>query len=188
MLIELTIGLPDTHFRPASITLHLELSTITGMRAMSGSAAMRLRKIGHRLLGVEQGLVHVDVDDLRAVLDLVARDLDRGIIVAGEDQLLELGRAGDVAALADVDEPRAGAGLLHFEASIQAAMHHRLEAGEQRVARGQPGRARGVQSRAAPAIAAICCGVVPQQPPTTLTSGRSTQSRTCAAVSSAASS
>ena len=45
MLIELTIGLPDTHFRPASITLHLELSIITGTRAMSGSAAMRFRKV-----------------------------------------------------------------------------------------------------------------------------------------------
>ena len=45
MLIELTIGLPDTHLRPASITLHLELSIITGTRAMSGSAAMRFRNV-----------------------------------------------------------------------------------------------------------------------------------------------
>ena len=65
----------------------------------------------HRLLAVEQGLVHVDVDDLRAVLDLVAGDLDRGVIIAGEDQLLEARRAGDVAALADIDEARASAGL-----------------------------------------------------------------------------
>ena len=41
--MELTIGLPDTHLRPASITLHLELSIITGTRAMSGSAAIRFR-------------------------------------------------------------------------------------------------------------------------------------------------
>ncbi len=45
MEIELTMALPCTHFRPASITSHLELSTITGTRAMSGSAAMRLRKV-----------------------------------------------------------------------------------------------------------------------------------------------
>ncbi len=89
MLIELTIGLPDTHFRPASITLHFELSIMTGTRAMSGSAAISFRKVGHRRFAVEQRLVHVDVDDLRAVLDLVARDLDRGVIVAGQDQLLE---------------------------------------------------------------------------------------------------
>ena len=45
MLIELTIGLPETHFSPASITLHFELSIITGTRAMSGSAAISLRKV-----------------------------------------------------------------------------------------------------------------------------------------------
>src|SRR5882762_158990 len=32
------------HFRPASMTGHLELSTMIGTRAMSGSAAMRFRK------------------------------------------------------------------------------------------------------------------------------------------------
>jgi hypothetical protein len=37
---------------------------------------------GHRLLGIEQALVHVDVDDLRAVLHLLARDGERGRIVA----------------------------------------------------------------------------------------------------------
>ena len=39
------MALPCTHFRPASITSHLELSIITGTRAMSGSAAIRLRKV-----------------------------------------------------------------------------------------------------------------------------------------------
>ena len=83
MLIELTIGLPCTHFSPASITSHFEQSIITGTRAMSGSAAIRLRKVDHRLLAVEQALVHVDVDDLRAVLDLLARDVERRRVVAG---------------------------------------------------------------------------------------------------------
>ena len=32
----------------------------------------------HRLLGIEQTLVHVDVDHLRAVLDLLARNRQRG--------------------------------------------------------------------------------------------------------------
>ena len=45
MLIELTIGLPETHFSPASITVHFELSIITGTRAMSGSAAISFRKV-----------------------------------------------------------------------------------------------------------------------------------------------
>ena len=102
--IELTIGLPETHFRPASITLHFDESIITGTRLMSGSAVISLRNRRHRLDRVEQPLVHVDVDDLRAVLDLLARDFDRPGIVAREDQLLERGAAGDVGALADIDE------------------------------------------------------------------------------------
>jgi len=47
---------------------------------------------------------------------------------------------------------------------------------------------RGWAPSAASAMAAICAGVVPQQPPTMLTSPASSHSRTCAAVSSAASS
>jgi hypothetical protein len=39
----LTSGLPCTHFSPASITANFDESIITGTRAMSGSAATRLR-------------------------------------------------------------------------------------------------------------------------------------------------
>ena len=55
-----------------------------------------------------QALVHVDVEDLRAGLDLLARDGERAGIVAGGDQLAEPRRAGDVGALADVDEGNVG--------------------------------------------------------------------------------
>ena len=48
-----------------------------GMRAISGSVAIRFRKRGHRLLGVEHALVHVDVEDVGAAAHLVERDLDR---------------------------------------------------------------------------------------------------------------
>ncbi len=41
--IELTIALPCTHFRPASMTDHFDESIMIGTRAMSGSAAIRLR-------------------------------------------------------------------------------------------------------------------------------------------------
>ena len=58
----------------------------------------------HRLLGIEQALVHVDVDDLRAVLDLLARDREARGIIAGGDQLAEFRRAGDIGALADIHE------------------------------------------------------------------------------------
>ena len=42
MEIELTIGLPCTFFRPASMTSHLEESIMTGTRLISGSAAISL--------------------------------------------------------------------------------------------------------------------------------------------------
>ena len=73
-LMELTIALPCTHFSPASITVHLEESSMIGTRAMSGSAATRLQEAHHRRLRVEHALVHVDVDHLRAAGDLLARD------------------------------------------------------------------------------------------------------------------
>jgi hypothetical protein len=38
--IEFTTDLPCTHFSPASMTDHLELSITTGTRAISGSVAM----------------------------------------------------------------------------------------------------------------------------------------------------
>ena len=44
-LIELTMPLPCRHFSPASITVHFELSTMTGTREMSGSAAIRFRNV-----------------------------------------------------------------------------------------------------------------------------------------------
>ena len=44
MLIEFTMPLPWMQRRPASMTDHLDESTITGTRAMSGSPAIKLRK------------------------------------------------------------------------------------------------------------------------------------------------
>ncbi len=101
--------LPWTHLSPASITDHFDESIIIGTLVMSGSVATELEETLHRRFGVEQALVHVDVDDLGAVLHLLAGDVERGLEVALGDQPAELGRAGDVGALADVDED-AGAG------------------------------------------------------------------------------
>ena len=66
----------------------------------------QMQEAHHRRLRVEHRLVHVDVDHLRAAGDLLARDLDRAGEVAREYQLGESARAGDVGALADVDEER----------------------------------------------------------------------------------
>ena len=110
----------------------------------------------HRGFGIQQAFVHVDVDDLRAVLDLVARDLQRRGVIARGDQLAEFRRAGDVGALADIDE------------RDRRRQFERLEA-RQPQPRLDSGTARGLCGATAAAIAAIWSGVVPQQPPTMLT-------------------
>ena len=64
-----------------------------------GLGGNQLEKGGHRVMRVEQAFVHVDIDHLRAILDLLAGDLDRGFIIVVEDQFLEAGRAGNIGAL-----------------------------------------------------------------------------------------
>ncbi len=58
----------------------------------------------HGVDAIEHSFVHVDVDDLRAVLDLLPGHGERFVELAIEDQLREFRRAGDVGAFADVDE------------------------------------------------------------------------------------
>ena len=74
-----------------------------------GLAAEQLQEAGHRRDAVDHPLVHADVDDVGAVLDLLPGDADRFLVLALLDQLGELRRAGDVGALADHD---VDAGLL----------------------------------------------------------------------------
>ena len=69
---------------------NFELSIMTGTRAMSGSAAIRFRNSDHRPFGIDQAFVHVDVDDLGAIGDLITRDVEGGGIVAVRDQLAEV--------------------------------------------------------------------------------------------------
>ncbi len=118
--------------------------------------------------------------DLRAVLHLLARNLDRARVVAGEDQPGERARAGDVGALADVDEQR----IVVDGQRLESGEAHRAGAARRRqLTRARDRRAlqtrastasraatlRGGRPSTAAAIARICSGVVPQQPPTMLT-------------------
>ncbi len=70
---------------------------------------MRLQKTRHGGDAVNHPFVHADVNDLRAVLDLLARDGEGLLVIAGLDELREFGRTGDVRALADVQEIRSAA-------------------------------------------------------------------------------
>ena len=58
----------------------------------------------HLVLGLQQAVVHVDVEHLRAVLHLLAGDGERLLVLLLLDQSEELTRAGHVASLADVEE------------------------------------------------------------------------------------
>src|SRR6185437_10081674 len=64
----------------------------------------QVQELDHDLLAVQEALVDIDVDDLSAVGDLVARDVEGGNIIAGSDQLAEARGASDVGPLADIDE------------------------------------------------------------------------------------
>jgi hypothetical protein len=68
--------------------------------------ANEIQEPGHRLLGVEHALIHVDVDDVRAVAYLLKGDRNSLRVVAFGDQLSELGRPGHVGALTHHDEVR----------------------------------------------------------------------------------
>jgi len=88
----------------------LELSIMIGTRAISGSAAMRFRNFVQRL-------VDVDIEDVRPVLDLLARDSERGVPVAALDGLGEFWRAGDVGAFTD-DQKAGGVAWDHGDVAV----------------------------------------------------------------------
>ncbi len=69
-----------------------------------GFARDEIQEAPHGLHRIQHRLVHVDVDDLGAVFDLLACDGHGVLELLGEYQAREGLRAGDVGALADVDE------------------------------------------------------------------------------------
>ena len=77
----------------------------------------QIQKAHHRRFRIEHGLVHVDIDHLRAVLDLLARDHQRLVELGVQDHAGERFRAGYVGAFADIDEQCASACIERLEAS-----------------------------------------------------------------------
>ena len=66
----------------------------------------QIQKARHGRLGIEHRLIHIDVDHLRAVFHLLARHHQRLIVLAIQNHARKRTRAGDIGALADVDEQR----------------------------------------------------------------------------------
>ena len=119
--IELTIGLPCRQRSPASITSHLELSTITGTREMSGSAATSLQ---NRSIAATPSIMPSSMlmSMTWAPFSTCWRATSSAaVVVAVADQPAEPCRAGDVGALADIDEQRR---LVHVQ-RLQAGQSHR---------------------------------------------------------------
>ncbi len=112
----------------------------------------------HRLLGIEQVGVHVDVEDVRPAPHLLERDRDGALVVAALDQPAKPSRTGHVRPLAD-----------HHEAGVLPD-HERLEARQACRVAARLGTRLGGRPETASTIATMCSGVVPQQPPTTLRS------------------
>ena len=85
---------------------------------------------------VDHALVHADVDDVGAVLNLLARDADGFFELAFLDEARELRRAGDVGALADhdVDAGLLGEGLRSGEAQRLRSAYFTLKLPPRRVA------------------------------------------------------
>ncbi len=116
-LIELTIDLPCTHFKPGFE--HGPVRAVDHHRHAGdvGLGGKQVEELGHHLRPVQQALVHVDVDDVRPALDLLPGDGDGLGQVAFADQPGELLRAGDVGPLADHDEGAVGADHQRFQAA-----------------------------------------------------------------------
>ena len=139
---------------------------MTGTRAMSGSVAIRFRKRVIAARRVEHRLVHVDVDDLRAVLDLLARDATRLLVLLVQDQAREGLRAGDVGALADVDEQRVVGDVERLEAGQPQRLRQRRHRARRHAVDRARDRADVIRRRAAAAAGDVDearVGELPQQ-------------------------
>jgi hypothetical protein len=104
--IELTTALPWRHLRPASMTSHFGGVDHDRHPANVRLGRDKLEEAIHGGNAVDHAFVHVDVDDLSAGLDLLASDRERRVVIACLDEVAEPCRAGDIRALADIDEQR----------------------------------------------------------------------------------
>ena len=105
--MELTMPLPWMQRRPASMTLHLDESIITGTRAISGSPAIRFRKRTMAAWLSSMASSMLTSMTWAPFFDLLARDGQGFFKLPGQDQARKGLGASDVGALTDVDEQRA---------------------------------------------------------------------------------
>ncbi len=156
MLIELTTGLPCTHFSPASITSHFDESIITGTRAMSGSVASRFRK---RVIAAFESSMASSM--LTSIICAPFSTCWRATASASSYWPFSIRRANAREPVTLVRSPT-------FTKSESSSMFIGSSP-ESRSLWSPAGIERGGRSLTACAMAAMCSGVVPQQPPAMLT-------------------
>ena len=154
--IELTIALPWTQRSPASMTAHFELSIMIGTRAMSGSEAIRFR---NRAIAAAESSIASSM--LMSMTWAPFSTCWRATASASSYFSARIRRANAFEPVTLVRSPT----LTNSELSstLNASRPDR------RIAFGISGIRRGRRSLMAAAIAAMCSGVVPQQPPAMLT-------------------
>ncbi|MNM37802.1 hypothetical protein D3C81_485470 [compost metagenome] len=170
MEIELTMALPCTHFRPASMTDHFDESTMMGTREISGSEAIRFRK---RVMAASESSIASSMlmSITWAPFSTCWRATDR----ASSYCSLRIMRANAFEPVTLVRSPT----LTNSDSS--------LTTNGSRPARRKScdgaGTVRGVFFDSNSPMAAMCSGVVPQQPPAMFRKPASANSRSRAEVS-----
>ncbi|MBV6476939.1 MAG: hypothetical protein MOGDAGHF_02565 [Rhodocyclaceae bacterium] len=147
--------LPCRHFRPASITSHFEESIITGTRAMSGSEAIRLRNF--TIAACESSMAS---SMLTSITCAPASTWARATETASANWPLRMRRAKAFEPVTLVRSPT----FANSDCSLTLNGSSPDRRREKSVCAGR----RGGMPSSARAIAAMCAGVVPQQPPAML--------------------
>ena len=153
--MELTTPLPCRHFRPSSITLHLDESTITGTRAMSGSAATRLRN-----LRMAASLSSMPSSMLTSMSWEPLSTCSRATCTASSNSPVPMSRL-----------KRADPVTLVRSPTLTNRLSGPMVKGsspDRRVRLGSSGRRRGPCLPTASTMARMCEAVVPQHPPARL--------------------
>ena len=170
MEIELTIALPWTHLRPASITSHFEESIIIGTRAISGSDATKFKKCDIALMASS-----IPSSMLMSIIWAPFSTCWRATWSASSNCSFKIMRANAFEPVTLVRSP-----TLTKSESSSITKGSRPESF---VVFSTTGIWRGAMVFSASAIALICGGVVPQQPPAILMKPLSANSLTKAEVS-----
>ena len=177
-LIELTTPRPWSWRRPASMTDHLELSTMTGTAAMSGSAASRRR---NRVMAATPSSIASSM--FTSIITAPFTTWSRAIATASSSPARSSPTAPAISR-ANLREPVT---LVRSPTLTKAPPGIGMVSGSRParwVAVPRSGMTRGAMPATAAAMAAVCSGVEPQQEPATLSRPARAHSPSAGAISS----